>query len=131
MRLDALDNMCPLSVKLRSVPIVRFLLALHTSYVSPEFFIQTNEPPFQLLAVFAKKWRTYVFQPIALMILEQTMRSTVMAVAEPTVPDDSLCALFAVLIRAADLLGWHAAAERHGHVQSCFAGDVVVCQGEG
>lgn len=96
--------------------------------VSPEFFVQTNEPPFRL-SWRGKGGRTYVFQTVALVVLEQAVVSAVVAVAETAVPNDSLRPLLAVLVRAADLLGWHAPAERHGQVESCLPIDVVVCQG--
>jgi len=67
-----------------------------------------------------------VFQSITFVILQQTMLATVMAVAEAAVADDALGTLFAVLVCAADLLGWHAAAEAAGDVDRRLALDVVV-----
>lgn len=40
-----------------------------------------------------------------------------MAITEPAVTYDSLSNLSALLVRAADLLGWHAAAHRHDEVE--------------
>jgi len=97
MRLDSLDNMRPFGVELRSISIMRLLLA--------------------------------VFQTVALVVLKQAVGSAVVAIAEPTVPNDSLRPLFTIFVCTADLLGWHAAAERHGQVESCLSIDVVVCQG--
>lgn len=54
---------------------------------------------------------TYVFQAVTLVVLEQAVLATVVAVAEAAVADDALGALLAVLVRATYLLGGHAAAE--------------------
>jgi hypothetical protein len=71
---------------------------------------------------------TYVFQTVALVVLEQPVLATVVAVAEAAVADDALGALLAVLVVAADLLGRHAAEEREGQVERRLALDVVVGQ---
>lgn len=73
--------------------------------------------------------RTYIFQPITLMILQQPMLPTIMPLTEPTVPNNPLRALLAVLVRAADLLGRHAAPQRQRQVQRRVCGDVVVGEG--
>jgi len=49
-----------------------------------------------------------VFQPVTLMILQKSMPPTVMTIAKPTVSDDPLRSLPAVLIGASDLLWRHA-----------------------
>lgn len=128
MRLDSFDNMRPFGVELGSISVMRLLLALYNiTRISPELFIQSNEPPFRL---FQRTYgRTYVFQTVALVVLKQAVGSAVVAIAETTVPNDSLRALLTIFVCTADLLGWHAAAERHGHVESCLSIDVVVCQG--
>lgn len=51
------------------------------------------------------------------MVLEQAVLPAEMAVAEPAVPDDALRYLLALLVRAADLLGGHAAAHGHDEVE--------------
>lgn len=60
------------------------------------------------------------------MVLEQPVLATVVAVAEAAVADDPLGALAAVLVRAADLLGRHAAAQAAGDVQRGLALDVLL-----
>jgi len=39
------------------------------------------------------------------------------AIAEAAIANDALSTLLAVLVRAADLLGWHTASERYGEVE--------------
>lgn len=70
-----------------------------------------------------------VFQAVALVVFEQTVGSAIVAVTETAVPDDSLRPLLAVFVCAANLLGWHTPAERHGQVESRLSIDIVVCQG--
>jgi hypothetical protein len=57
------------------------------------------------------------------------MLATEMPIAETAVTNDSLGSFFAVLVRAADLLGWHTASERHCEVESRLSVDVVICEG--
>jgi len=94
--LDASDHTRSLSIELRSVAIMRFLLA--------------------------------VFESIALVVLEQSVLPTVVTFAEATVANDSLRALLAVLVCAADLLGWHAAAQWCCEVHCRLLLDVAVRQ---
>jgi len=63
------------------------------------------------------------------MILQQTMLPTIMALAKPTITNDSLGAILAVLVRALDLLGRHAATQPASEMQRCFAVDVMVLEG--
>lgn len=65
------------------------------------------------------------------MIFQQPVLATVMALAEPAITDDPLRALAAFFEGTADLLGWHAAAERGGEVYRCFAGDGALGEGRG
>jgi len=62
-------------------------------------------------------------------VLEQPVLATVVAVAEAAVADNPLGAFPTVLVRAADLLGRHAAAEGEGEVEGGFPLDVVVGEG--
>lgn len=57
------------------------------------------------------------------------MLPAVVTIAEATIPDDSLCALSALLECAADLLGGHAASEWHGQVYCAVSRDVVFGEG--
>ena len=69
-----------------------------------------------------------VLEPLALVVLEQAVLAAVVARAEAAVADDALGGVLALLERAADLLGGHAAAHGQGHVQGGVGGDVVVGQ---
>lgn len=51
------------------------------------------------------------------MVLEQAVLPAEMAIAEPAVAHDALGNLLALLVRAADLLRWHAAAHGHDEVE--------------
>jgi hypothetical protein len=108
--------LCALGIELRSVPVVRFLLALFIrEYVSHKFITEANEPPLWLSSP-GTRGTTYVFQAIALVVLQQAVLATVVPVAEPAVADDSLGSLLAIFVGTADLLGRHATPERHGEV---------------
>lgn len=76
-----------------------------------------------------RRMGTYIFQAIALVVLQQPVFATVALTAKPAVTDNSLGTLLAVLIRAADFLWRHAAAKRNREVQSGVALDVVVGEG--
>lgn len=65
------------------------------------------------------------------MVFQHAMLGAVVAAAEATVADNGLCAVLAVLERAADLLGGHASAKRQGHVQCRIGGDCVFGEGGG
>jgi hypothetical protein len=118
LRLNSSNYLCPLRIELRSVPVVRFLLALFIrKYVSQKFITEANEPPLRLPSS-GNRGTTYVFQAIALVILQQAVLATVVSVAKPTVADDSLGSLLAVFVGATDFLGWHASPKRHGEVYS-------------
>lgn len=54
------------------------------------------------------------------------MLATEVPVAEPAVTDDSLSSFLAVLVGAADLLGWHPTSEWHGKVEGRLSVDVVL-----
>ena len=115
--LNPFDNLCSFGVKLRSISVVRFLLALFiTQYVSHKFITETNEPPLRF-SLSRTQGITYVFQAIALVILQQAVLATVVPVAEPAVADDPLGSFPAVFVGAADLLGWHTASKWHGEVE--------------
>ena len=70
-----------------------------------------------------------VLQALALMVLQHTVLTAVVAAAEAAVADDALRRILAVLERAADLLRGHAAAQRERHVQCGVGRDVVGLQG--
>ena len=78
---------------------------------------------------FNRRMGTYIFQAIALVVLQQPVFATVALTAKPAVTDNSLGTLLAVLVRAADFLWRHAAAKRNREVQSGVALDVVVGEG--
>lgn len=71
---------------------------------------------------------TYVFQAIALVVLQQAVLATVMPVTEPAVPDDALSSFPAVLVRAANPLGRHTATERECKVKGAVSGNVVLLE---
>lgn len=59
------------------------------------------------------------------------MLPAVMPITEPTITHDPLRRLATLFVRASDLLGRHAAAERGGEVNRAVLLDVVVCEGGG
>lgn len=69
-----------------------------------------------------------VLEALALMVLQQPVLAAEMPVAEPAVAHDALRSVLALLVAAADLLRWHAAAHRQRHVQSCIGRDGVVSE---
>ena len=71
--------------------------------------IEPDEPPAGAGGGNRSRGVTYVFQAIALVVLEESVLATVVPVAEAAVADDALGALLAVLVVAPDLLGWHPA----------------------
>ena len=99
----------------------------HISHDSTE----PDEPPAGATGGRRRRGVTYVFQAIALVVLEQPVLATVVPVAEAAVADDALGALPAVFVGAADLLGRHAAQDGVGQVQRRLPLDMVVGQRPG
>ena len=65
------------------------------------------------------------------MVLKQTVLPAEMPIAEPAIPHDALRNLLTLLMRAADLLGRHAAAHGHDEVECRFGLDAVGGEGRG
>ena len=68
------------------------------------------------------------------MVLQQPVLAAEMPTAEATVADDALRRVFAILVAAADLLWWHAAAQGERHTERCVGRDGVIgkrCGGRG
>lgn len=70
-----------------------------------------------------------ILQALALVVLEQPVLAAKVPAAEPAVADDALRRVLALLERAPDLLGRHAAAQGQGHVQCGVWRDGVGCEG--
>ena len=70
-----------------------------------------------------------ILQTLALVVLQHAVLTAVMTAAEPAVADNRLCTVFAILERAADLLGRHSTAKWQCHVQSRVRGDGVFGKG--
>ena len=66
-----------------------------------------------------------VLEPLTLVVLEQPVLPAEMPVAEAAIADDALGGVLALLVAAADLLRWHPAAQRQGHVQGAVGRDGV------
>lgn len=63
------------------------------------------------------------------MVLQEAVLPAEMPIAEPAIPHDALRDLLTLLVRAADLLGRHAAAHRHDEVECGFGLDAVGGEG--
>lgn len=74
---------------------------------------------------------THVFQAGALMVLEKAVLAAEAAVAEAAVADDALRGLAALLVRAAQLAGRHAAAQRRDEVDCGLGLDAEGREGGG
>lgn len=69
-----------------------------------------------------------VFEAVALVVLQEAVLAAEMPVAEAAITDDALRRVLALLVAAADLLGWHAAAQRQCHVQRSVRRDCILAE---
>ena len=125
-RLDALDNVRSFRIQLRRIPVMRFLLALRLQ-ISHHFLIKTEADKPPLGRGRERRRRRNLRLPSRRTCDPPTIdacRSN--ALAEPTIADDPLRALLAILIRTLDLLRRHATADSPCEVEGCFSADVVV-----